>query len=903
MAGGRPTKFAKKKKDEIYSDYLEYFQERKKVPPKSDKIWQEIKERYNLPNTVTCGAIYSAMLALFIENEKENTPKKVEEPNKSSSFNTSNDDECGKAPVNFKLTMALNVWNKIKPNIVQYSSSERTKSSREYYVMPSGAWTYTLSEAISKEQKNIPCHWCFKRGKIYISDTAANYIVVNGFCNTCQAKLSMTVDKKPKSPMKFIRFMCDVHDMNISLHEEHKNKQNIRVIDTENELLNGKEGLATAIRRQLLNDSTEDPFHRINKRVPTANAIRSVVKPMARLDGGVTKRFYLYTLIITSDGSQVPIYSMVTEDHTMNHIAYWLNEFISLFGHIPDRFVSDMSKVLLNSAARSFGVCADIDDYCGQLFNLAKTNISEKQMKCLIQIDVAHFIKNICQCPSLKSHPHQREFYIRATCLLIKCTYLKQAENMIHSILVLVVAKSVTKGDEFHTNKEFLDQLIATGSSFEIQSNVSDYQSHVGCILDEENIECHNVELKQWLKQIDENSTNESNENSEDNEKNEFNNKGFAKFLLQTCGYIVIFSKIGETAMKFKTLSDEFPSTASVERYFGYVKSTLHEKIPCRIDTFVCAHIELIKGMIIDAAQKYIDFVDSMGGISAILGNQASNYQYEYDIFSNDEECNVDEPNCSDITENDDFSQPMTIDDDCENLQCPACQYGDLPTGAHCCIVCKKAVHILEGCSISCGQEEGHGEQRKCISCVAKSSKSCVAAKSSKQEIKRSTAKRPKDQIDYADHPDCIPIPTSTTKISKRLQKNFDEYESILTRSQSQSQSQKSVDQLSSDMKAVEVWKKSTRSAKSYLNPAPHWNLPRQTTTTKKLGHLMNGNLSTTVYTINNRKVALKNTCAYDVILHLFASVYAYFPHVRQEMDEASKTNEMFHIAINIAQK
>jgi len=51
------------------------------------------------------------------------------------------------------------------------------------------------------------------------------------------------------------------------------------------------------------------------------------------------------------------------------------------------------------------------------------------------------------------------------------------------------------------------------------------------------------------------------------------------------------------------------------------------------------------------------------------------------------------------------------------DVLCFACARGDLPTGAHKCVLCGRLVHLLEGCSLSMGDEEGYGEGRVCVPC------------------------------------------------------------------------------------------------------------------------------------------------------------------------------------------
>ncbi|XP_048514045.1 uncharacterized protein LOC125501694 [Athalia rosae] len=52
-----------------------------------------------------------------------------------------------------------------------------------------------------------------------------------------------------------------------------------------------------------------------------------------------------------------------------------------------------------------------------------------------------------------------------------------------------------------------------------------------------------------------------------------------------------------------------------------------------------------------------------------------------------------------------------------ETNNCPACANGDLPSGAHTCALCGKAVHVLEMCSGTIGNDEGYGEKRICKDC------------------------------------------------------------------------------------------------------------------------------------------------------------------------------------------
>lgn len=291
-------------------------------------------------------------------------------------------------------------------------------------------------------------------------------------------------------------------------------------------------------------------------------------------------------------------------------------------------------------------------------------------------------------------------------------------------------------------------------------------------------------------------------------------------------------------------------SSAHVESYFKHLKADLEPIIPGRVDEVVIAHIDLIEGMILDASQNYIEFVDAAGGLQKLLSDKAEliddyeNYAIvSYDIDKQDDaesNENVSEPNQNDSMQNFDLAthqvdvqdvtelnENVTVKndnlDDTESNQtdsgqksitaCIACQRGDIPSGAHCCIKCKKAVHIFEGCSDSIGGEEGYGEKRICISCAAE-----TRVLPTKQSSKKS------DSIGE----------TGAKQLSQ-----------------------------------TEKWQRKTKSTRSYLAPVPNWNVDRRVQGTPKILLLTNASLSTTVHTVAKKKVALRNTCAADSLFQV----------------------------------
>lgn len=228
--------------------------------------------------------------------------------------------------------------------------------------------------------------------------------------------------------------------------------------------------------------------------------------------------------------------------------------------------------------------------------------------------------------------------------------------------------------------------------------------------------------------------------------------------------------------------------------------------IPCRPDEAVTAHIDLIDGMIFDASQEYIEFIDAAGGLNKLLPdkNELINECQSCEFSPNGSNSEDD----TEAIENLDDTESNQDDAIQQSTACIACERGDMPSGAHCCIKCQKAVHVLDGCSKSCGSEEGYGEQRICNSCATK--------------------------------------PTRVTAAKESLAKKLNQ---------------------------PETWKPKA-SKRSYLIPVRNWNIDQRVQSKPKISMLSNASLSTTTYTVNKKKVALRNTCGPDAFLQVKLYIY-----------------------------
>lgn len=148
--------------------------------------------------------------------------------------------------------------------------------------------------------------------------------------------------------------------------------------------------------------------------------------------------------MMISDGYLAPVFSMLSEVHNANFIGFWLKEFVRLGGSIPNEFVVDMSKALLNAAVTAFTSYLNLKAYINALFVL---NFNDKKPipEMYLRIDIAHLLKAVSDCKHfVNKKPKVRETYMRCMGLLLKETNINEARNIIFSVLVM--AYSETEG-------------------------------------------------------------------------------------------------------------------------------------------------------------------------------------------------------------------------------------------------------------------------------------------------------------------------------------------------------------------------------------------------------------------------------------------------------------------------
>jgi len=119
---------------------------------------------------------------------------------------------------------------------------------------------------------------------------------------------------------------------------------------------------------------------------------------------------------------------MLSERHTNKAILNWLSRWLDDDIPQPVECVCDQSLALLSVAVQYFSQYSSLHEYvniCANLILGELLKMSQWLPRCIIRIDVAHFMKLACKWTHLKSTPKRvKEIILRTIGLIVKCQSL-----------------------------------------------------------------------------------------------------------------------------------------------------------------------------------------------------------------------------------------------------------------------------------------------------------------------------------------------------------------------------------------------------------------------------------------------------------------------------------------------
>lgn len=159
-------------------------------------------------------------------------------------------------------------------------------------------------------------------------------------------------------------------------------------------------------------------------------------------------------------------------------------------------------------------------------------------------------------------------------------------------------------------------------------------------------------------------------------------------------------------------------SSAAVESEFNKLKTLLlrNETLPMRVDDFLDVHIKYTTGRAKILGAKLREIEQPQENCTEMADNCNRSFEENNNVDPEQDahQCRVEEE---------------AVNIAAKKVQCPACQNGDLPSGAHKCVICNTAVHALDCCSKAADDaDEGYGQKRVCLSCYSAKSTDMILA-------------------------------------------------------------------------------------------------------------------------------------------------------------------------------
>jgi len=177
---------------------------------------------------------------------------------------------------------------------------------------------------------------------------------------------------------------------------------------------------------------------------------------------------------VSSAGS-VPVFQMLSADHTAIAITTWLLTILSNNVAIPKIVVCDFSMALLTSIAIPFGKRADLQNYMNTCFEIL-TNKTKITFATYIRINVSHLVAIVSRWSCIKKHPFAkvRQFFIRSICHAYQMQTIENLEYFLESVLVVALSHTLTSDSgqllPSQTRFEYVNSIIK-GMPAKIENN------------------------------------------------------------------------------------------------------------------------------------------------------------------------------------------------------------------------------------------------------------------------------------------------------------------------------------------------------------------------------------------------------------------------------------------------
>ncbi|KAF0750053.1 Uncharacterized protein FWK35_00015678, partial [Aphis craccivora] len=220
------------------------------------------------------------------------------------------------------------------------------------------------------------------------------------------------------------------------------------------------------------------------------DATGGLVKKIRRTTQDVTSAHIFLYLVVLHDGIiQVPVCQMLSEIQDIPSITYWLSEWVRAGAPYPSEVVVYHSNAFIGAVTHTFTILTK-SQYCEKSLRVLQSNFNDSDLSVYVRLDIAHFIKMICQWKCFKKNGNTKvkDLYVRGIILLTKTQTMEQFAQILMKIVV--ISTSETDGNIKNTS---------------INTNVEIFRNDLCCLIEnDQDYKTKYVEFNEYRENIDE---------------------------------------------------------------------------------------------------------------------------------------------------------------------------------------------------------------------------------------------------------------------------------------------------------------------------------------------------------------------------------------------------------------
>lgn len=299
-------------------------------------------------------------------------------------------------------------------------------------------------------------------------------------------------------------------------------------------------------------------------------------------------------------------------------LSFWLREWLRTPIPCPFEIVTDYSSALLNAISLAFND-VNLNTYIEQCMRFLETCDHTQRPKCIIRLDIAHLLKQVCRWKCFDGkHMQIKDFYVRCTALLTKCTNVDKFRQICRNILTVANSESEEISTEidncFNAQQKLIKLIKSDETLYNTDSNMDSLDENLINTLDDE---CGN-KITTFLLRIQ----SESEPNYTGERPNPYWCPQFGRNLLKIAKHFPLWTGV---------MSARIASSACSEEYFRELKQLAFKGAKCiRADKFLVMHIRSLAG-----AMKILHATD----LHAVSNDIDADINAENEIYTN--KCNI----------------------------------------------------------------------------------------------------------------------------------------------------------------------------------------------------------------------------------------------------------------------